>query len=192
MKAFDDIKQHWKSQNHPETPKNGSEKVIEKVNGIKKKQQITNVILGTTVLVLLAFFFYITAYKVNTALWGLSLMIGALGLRMLLEAISIKRLKHLDRTEDMSSFKQKLIAYYKARVWVHGLATPIILATYCIGFVILLPLFKENLSEGFYTYVWVSSIVLLLVFSVFIAVQIKRELKTLRKMKREAIEENKN
>ncbi len=192
MTAFDDIKKQWESQAYPKTPENGSEKVIAKVSAIKKKQQITNVILSATALILIAFFFYISAYKVSRAMLGLFLMIGALGFRIVLEVMSIQRLKQLDRTLDAKNFKQQLISYYNRRVWVHGLATPLILAAYCVGFIILLPLFKENLSEGLYTYVWVSSIVLLLVFSIFIGIQIKRELHVLKKMKSETMEEDKN
>jgi hypothetical protein len=54
---------------------------------------------------------------------------------------------------------------------------------YGIGFLILLPLFKANLSSGFYTYIVVSSIVVLLVLGLFIGKQMNKELMELRALK---------
>jgi hypothetical protein len=87
-------------------------------------------------------------------------------------------------TTTLEKFKQQMIGYYEKRKKVHFIATPIIILIYCFGFVLLLPAFKESLSVGFYNYIVVSSIVLFVVLSLFIAREVKRELLGLRELQR--------
>lgn len=180
MTTFEDLKSHWDKQPKQKIPENGSEIIIKKMNGLKRKQQIANVVLLTTVLILVGFFFYIEAYRVKLVSFALLLMIGALLVRVLFEYFSIKKLKQIDVTKDVSTFNQNIIDYYKKRLKTHYITTPIIIVLYIIGFLILMPFFKDNLSSGFYTYISVSSIVLLIILVLFIGKQIKKELSILK------------
>lgn len=110
-------------------------------------------------------------------------MIGSLLIRILLEVLSIRNLNKMNMLLQQTDFKDDLIAYYSHRKFVHFLCTPIIIGSYVSGFLILLPLFKANLSDGFYSYIVISSIVLLIFFSVFIAKQIRNEIKELKRLK---------
>ncbi len=183
MKTFDDLKKDWQGQSQPEVPKDGPNRIIEKMTFIKKGQRITNIILSITALVLIGFFFYVAAYNYRTVTMGLLLMVGALTVRIVLEAISIRNIKRMDVTEDAVVFRQRLLSYYKQRQKVHFWVTPLVILAYCIGFVMLLPSFKVSLSAGFYTYIVVSSMVLLLVLGLFIIKQIRKELSLLRELK---------
>lgn len=182
MKTFDDLKNHWKEQSQPEIPKDGANTIIKKIDFIRRKQRITNGVLLTTTIILIVFFFYIEAYNHSIVSIGLLLMIGTLLLRVSIEYFSIKKLKQLDVTKDAVAFKTDMITYYSSRLKTHYIVTPGIIFLYAIGFYLLLPGFKESLSKGFYTYVWVSAIVILFILGFFIAREIRKELKTLKQL----------
>ncbi len=182
MKTFDDLKSQWQEQSLPETPKDGSKSVLKKIDFLHRKQRITNRVLLTTALVLICFFFYINAYKYMVVTVGLLLMLGTLLIRVAIEYFSIRNLKKLNVTKDAITFKADMIAYYKSRLKTHYIATPIIIFFYAVGFYLLLPSFKQSLSKGFYTYVWVSAIVLLFILGFFIAREISKELKNIKEI----------
>lgn len=182
MTNFEDLKSQWENQPNPETPNDGYKDIIKKVNFIKNKQLITNIVLGLTTLVLTSFFFYIKAYKNGIVSFSLLLMIAALLTRILIENLSTKRLKNINVTLETVAFKQKMIDYYKKRIKTHYVITPIIVVLYIVGFVMLLPFFKQELSNGFYTYIKVSAVVIFVVLTVFIRKQILKEIKILQEL----------
>jgi hypothetical protein len=182
MTSFEDIKTQWKDQKNIDIPNNGHKIIMKKVSDIKKKQKQTNIILFLTILVLIAFFVYIAAYKYLIVASALLLMIGSLAVRIGLELQSIKNLSRLNVNISASSFKENIIGYYKNRVHIHLIWTPIIILIYSIGFVMMLPSFKASLSSGFYTYILVSSVVILVILSFFIYKQITKELSVLKEL----------
>ncbi|GMN10100.1 hypothetical protein MTsPCn9_14850 [Croceitalea sp. MTPC9] len=183
MNSFEEIQSKWNEQAKIRPPKDGFESLMKEIEKIKNKQKITNVVLFATVLVLVGFFFYISGYNNRQVILGLSLMIGSLIVRIIIELLSIKKLQRINRSKENTLFKQELTKYYNQRRIVHIVITPLIVLLYAIGFIILLPLFKANLSAGFYTYILISSIVLLVVFGFFIGRQLKNELADLRFLK---------
>lgn len=183
MKTFENLKSQWENQPAPGIPCNGIEQISGKMKTLRRKQWFTTAILSLTVLVLLGFFFYIAAYKVPVVTLGLLLMISSLTVRIALEIFSLKTLENLDFSANTSKFKAKIIGYYTNRIKVHFIATPVILALYITGFVILLPSFKASLSPGFYTYILVSAVVVLFVLAGLIANTIKKELIALRELR---------
>lgn len=180
MTRFEDLKSQWENQPKQNIPKGGSKLVVQQMNALKRKQVITNSVLLITVLVLIGFFFYIEAYNNTTVILALLLMISALLVRFFVEYFSIKKLKEIDVSKNSSVFTKNIIAYYKKRIQTHYITTPIIIVSYSLGFILLLPSFKKHLSEGFYTYIVFSSIVILLVMVLFIRKQIKKELSILK------------
>ena len=183
MKKFEELRSEWAGQSPSKIPEDGIRRIMEKIKSIKGDQRGTYIILSVTCIILVGFFFYISAYQYQTVMIGLLLMIVALVVRIVLELISINTINRLDASEDATNFKARLIHYYKNRSKVHYIVTPIIILCYCIGFVMLLPSFKATLSQGFYTYIWVSSIVLLVVLGLLIIKQVKKELFILRQLK---------
>lgn len=180
MTTFEDLKSDWDNQPKQNTPKDGSELIIQKMSFLKRKQAIKIIVLLITILILVGFFFYIEAYRNTTVSMALLLMIGSLFVRIFIELLSINKLKKIDVTKNSSVFSENMVAYYKSRIRTHYITTPIIIALYSIGFIILMPFFKENLSSGFYTYISVSAIVVLIVMVLFIRKQIIKELAILK------------
>ncbi|MFK7781174.1 hypothetical protein [Psychroserpens sp.] len=183
MTEFNDLKSQWTQQPKTEAPNNGSKDIIKRISFLKKKQQIANIVLSITVLILVVFFFYINAYSHALVSFALFLMISVLLVRIILEYLSMSKLNKLDVTTNVTSFKQDITKYYKNRLKTHYIFTPIILILYIVGFIILMPFFKDNLSHGFYIYISISGIFVLLILGFFIGIQIKKELEILQQIK---------
>ncbi len=183
MSDFEQLKSNWKEQPIQKPSEANFEALKGSIKRVAKKQRLTNVILLTTAGVLVIFFFYIGAMDFKNVALALGAMIAALVVRVLVEFFSQAHLKNLSTTSSIQNFKGKLETYYKNRIWVHAVLTPILLAIYSYAFWTLLPDFKASLSKGFYTYVVWSSLVLLVFFSFFIYFQIKKELKELKELK---------
>jgi len=180
MAEFDTLKSQWEKQPQPNAPIDGAKQIVEKIERIASKQRITNFVLAATGIVLIFFFFYISAFKYQTVMFGLILMIAALAVRIVIEILSIRSLRHFDVAADATKFKKNLSKYYKNRKKVHVVLTPIIGLVYCLGFIMLLPSFKANLPIGMYHYILISAVILLLVLGWLIAVQTRNELRMLR------------
>jgi len=182
MTAFEDLKSQWDDQPEITTPNKGSEQIIKKITFIKNGQRITDIVLVITVIVLIGFFFYISAYRNTLVAKALLLMIGSLLVRIIIEFFSIKSFKKINITINTTVFKQKMMSYYKKRIKIHYIMTPIIVGLYIIGFVVLLSFFKVELSYGFYIYIKVSAIIILIILGFFIRKQIIKELTILKEL----------
>jgi hypothetical protein len=182
MNPFDKVKEHWTNQEELKPTETDFKEVLHQIKTVKKKQQITNAILAITIGILVYFFFYVAAYNSNRAILGLSLMIGTLLIRVILELWSIKSLDKMNTLLQMRSFQEAMIGYYKKRIRTHYVYTPLLILGYIMGFISLLPLFEANLSSGFYTYIKYSGIVVLLALSGLIIKQVALELATLRQL----------
>ncbi len=182
MITFDNLKNQWGNQSSPETPIDGAKQIANKMKTLRTRQWTTIAIISITVLVLIGFFFYISAYMVPIVTIGLLLMIIPLIFRVGLEGFSIKTLENIDVSIDTSHFRDRIVQYYKSRMVVHFIATPIIFGLYITGFILLMPSFKANLSSGFYTYIQISSVVVLLALAFMIAQTIKKEIQILKNL----------
>ena len=182
MNNFEELQSNWKNQPEIQATEAGFQSLLDSLRIMKNKQRITYLVLGSTIIILIGFFFYIAGYSNQQVVLGITFMIGSLLIRILLEVLSIRNLNKMNMVSQQTDFRNDLLAYYKNRKLVHFLWTPIIIACYVIGFIILLPLFKATLSAGFYTYIIISSIVLLIFFSVFIAKQIRNEIRELKRL----------
>ncbi|WP_204344439.1 hypothetical protein [Psychroserpens algicola] len=180
MTTFEDLKSQWENQPQQNTPDEGSKLIVSKMNGLRKKQAITNRVLWITVVILIGFFFYVEAFNNRTVTLALLLMISSLLVRIFIEYFSIKKLKGIDITKNSTAFRTNIITYYKSRIRTHYITTPIIIILYSLGFILLLPTFKKELSEGFYTYIICSAVIILIVMGFFIRNQIKKELSILK------------
>ncbi|SDE77121.1 hypothetical protein [Cellulophaga baltica] len=183
MTTFEELKTQRAEQDIIATPSQGHEAILKKVNFIKKKQKLTNGILTTTVIILVAFFIYIAAYNQSMTAIGLALMITALVIRILIELISTKKIRSLEIAAKASAYKKNVALYYQERKKIHFIWTPILIVVYILGFVLLLPSFKENLSPGFFLYITISFPIIMTVLSTFIYKKINFELNLLQQLK---------
>lgn len=185
MNEFENIKAQWTQRQKTYDPEMGYKEILKKSVQIRKKQRIGQIVLGATVIILLLFFFYVSAYNSNRAFWGLGIMMASLVIRMIIEYFSIRSFTKIPPFEKMKDYNQKLISYYKTRKLIHFLVTPLLFGSYIFGFILLLPVFEKNLSQGFYTYILWSSVFIFIGLAILIGVQIRKELLILKQLKKE-------
>ncbi|MEM1258677.1 MAG: hypothetical protein AAGH81_09115 [Bacteroidota bacterium] len=185
MNEFEELKNNWKEQSIQGPSASDFLELKKGIKTVARKQKITNVVLLTTVGVLVVFFFYVGAIDFHGVAFSIGTMIAALVIRVLLEFFSVAYLKNMTTTWSIQHFRGRLQKYYQNRIWVHLVLTPILLAIYSYAFWTLLPDFKVSLSQGFYTYIVYSSLVLLIVFVLFIGNEVHKELKVLKELKRD-------
>ncbi len=183
MEEYEKMKQIWKQQPIAQPSEKDFKQLKNRISQVARSQKIANMVLLLTVGVLLYFFYYINAIAYEHVAWALGAMIGVLLFRVVAELFSIHRLKKISATMDVSSFNTQLQDYYRKRLGVHLVLTPIALLIYCYSFWTLLPSFKISLSKGFYTYIVISSIGVLVVLGVLIFTQIRKELRILNELK---------
>ncbi|MEM8847879.1 MAG: hypothetical protein AAGD17_12325 [Bacteroidota bacterium] len=183
MSEFERLQEKWMGQPIQQPSETDFIRLKKRITGVARKQWIANIVFLTTILVLIYFFYYIKAIQHQKVAMALMTMIGVLLIRFILELFSLSNLKTLSTTMVIEKFKTKLERYHKQRILVHVVLTPILLALYSFAFWTMLPNFKASLSRGFYNYIVISSVVILLFFSFFIFFQVGKELRTLKTLK---------
>jgi glucan phosphoethanolaminetransferase (alkaline phosphatase superfamily) len=187
MSSFTDLENAWQQQPASGGQRPQPETLIrlaeQKAKQVKTKQLITIAILSITVLVIIWYFATYAGTTFNRFSIGLLLMIVSLLIRIVIEYISYRKLHKYDVRADFQTYTQQLTAYYSKRRVIHLIITPLLFAAYVIGFVLLLPVFQELFSKGFYLYILVSGIVSFVVLAFVIIKSNKRELKLLAHLK---------
>lgn len=178
MEKFDTLQDIWNQQSVIE-PKLSSEtfeiQSFKKIKSQKAKHYWTIGILITLILILIIFYAYIFNIKIMNRINGLALMIFVMIIRCSLEITSIIRFKRINFTTSLKIYSDQSISYYKLRKAIHLFCTPVIYLLYIVGFISMLPLFEENLSEGFYLYVVISGFGFLIFFSFLLYRIIKKD-----------------
>ncbi|WP_430410816.1 hypothetical protein [Kordia sp.] len=178
---FKDIENTWQQHTTSEaTTLPDFEPAKQQLNYLRKKQQLTQLILGSTIAILIAFFFYIAAYKYSGPLIGMSLLIGVVLVRVFIEIRSQQKLKKINVLLSFVAFKAQLIAYYKKRKTLAFRIIPALLIIYNIGFAIMTYYFYQYLSRGFFYYIVISYIVSFIILFIFIRKQVLKELQILK------------
>lgn len=183
MKTFEDLQNIWEQQTESDTKPTAAE-IIKKAEAhtkkIKRNHFWTRAILSLTSLLLIFYFIWVGAYKHTVFSIGLCIMITMLLFRIILEWISMEKLKNLKSDVSLIEYSKMVQQFYKWRKKIHYIFTPLIYLIYIAGFIILLPLFKENFSNGFYLYIVLSGFGFFLIFGLFMIKMIKKEIQLLR------------
>lgn len=186
MKDFENLQHLWhnqKDKNHLVQPQSLIDKAEKQSRAIRQKHIGTTVVLATTLAIIIGYFIWVGFYGLNLFSLGIATMASMLFIRIALELSSMKKLTNIKPYQDFSRYSSALIHFYQWRKKIHYIITPIIYISYFIGFLMLLPTFKQYLSSGFYTYVIVSGIVVFFGLGFFIAKQIKQEVAMLEHLK---------
>ncbi len=182
MTAFNELQQAW-NQQQTATPAPRPEALLKKARkhsrSIKIKHLWTIVILGLLVVLLIVYFGYAAAFVVSRGSAGLLCMISSILLRVVLEYASYTSFNRIDAGNSFKDYTAQITRFYSRRKKIHYIFTPVILVVYILGFILLLPFFKRDLSAGFYTYVLISGVLVLLFFTWFIFKQVKKEMQLL-------------
>jgi MFS family permease len=175
----DNLNKLWEIQANDSSNFNPKD-IITKAKKQRNGQYISISVMSLTVVILTIFAFYYAFNQWNTFNLGLILMISSLTLRIILEFHSLYSKEKKLISMAQKSYHAYLKKYYKIRLMINYLITPVCIAIYVFGFYLLLPYFKEYLSKAFYTYILISGIISLIVV---IAIIIKSTIKEQRFLK---------
>lgn len=182
MEPFDELQTIWSKQPQPQTAISSAQLMAKgeaHIKILRAGHWGTISILMVLILTLIAYFIFIGANVVNGLTIGLSIMIGVIIVRVLLEWLSIQKFNAIQFHSTMVIFTRQMQQYYVWRKKVHRVFIPIIYISYTIGFSLLLPGFKENLSVGMYWYVVISGYGFLTGFAVLMVHILRKEMKLL-------------
>ncbi len=187
MNNFEELENIWGNQKDS-TPQKQADKALSDVKEntlrIQRGFLSTIGILSLTVLILLVYAITYKAYEHVSFFAGISTMIVLLLVRISLEYSSYKHLKTLVYSQTIHSYASQNEKFYKKRKMVNYILTPLIFIGYWVAFASLLPLFKANLSHGFYAYILVSGVVIFFILAFIIYKSIQKEVKILKNMQR--------
>lgn len=178
MNEFKKMISGWKNQSIPSAGNNVKvivELAKKRVTDSRKKHAATIAVLGITLFILILFALSVDG-KSSLFLTGISLMIAAIGIRIGVEWWSSVELKKLNIEYESGFYLKQLVRFYQIRKRIHGTFTVVVFGLYVLGFALLLPLFKESLSNGFFIYIIVSGLVIFAVLIYFIGKKVKEEL----------------
>lgn len=182
---FKDIQNTWQQQSGKTTTIPDFKPAQQKLQKLRKEQRITQLILGITGIVLIAFFFYISAYKYNGTLLGMSLLIGVIVIRVWIEIQSRQKLRKINVLLTLEEFKTQLISYYEKRKILAFRIIPPLLIIYNIGVGIMMYYFYQYLSRGFFYYIVISYVVSFVILFYFIRKGVLNELSILKTLQEE-------
>lgn len=190
MKGFEEFKSDWKKQELGEQTPFDQSKVDSVIAKLAKDQNLTPIILGATVLVLIGFLFTQPKESFDFLRNGILLMSFSLLVRIVFEFWSSIMLKNVDVKEEVNLFLESLTKFQRTRKIIHFIITPIILVIYMLAFYSLLPIFKVNVSAAMYTYIFWSSVAFFTAFFVFKLFLIPQELEVIKQLKNQLEELN--
>lgn len=182
MTDFNQIQELWNSQSAMSSSVRADEIIQKAENHLKKIKRdhiITIAILVVVVTVLVAYVAWLNFSRWNLFTTGLSLMIGMLVWRIILELVSAKRFSGIKPDGSFSEYSEKITAFYTWRKKVHLVLTPFIYLSYIAGFVMLLPALKANLTTGMFWFCAISGSGFLIGFGVFLIHLIRKEIRML-------------
>ena len=177
----DNLTRIWKSQKN-DSSQGEPEYIIKKAKKQRNSQYTAIVIMSITVLILLGYTAYFASGQWNDFSFGLVLMISSLTFRVILEFITLYRKENQLIALDNKAFQAYLKKHYRLRLMINYIITPICFALYIFGFVKLLPYFKAEFSEGFYTYILISGFASLFVIALIVLNSIRKESHFLRQL----------
>lgn len=160
------------------TPKD----IITKARKQRNGQYISITVMSLTVIVLIVYAFYYAFNQWNTFNLGLVLMISSLTLRIILEFYSLYRKEKQLISMAQRAYHAYLKKYYKTRLLVNYVITPVCIAVYIFGFYLLLPYFKEYFSKAFYIYILISGIISIMAVITIIVKSIIKEQRFLKEL----------
>ncbi len=171
----DNLNKLWEVQTNDISNFNPKD-LITKAKKQRNGQYISITVMSLTVLILIIYAFNYAFNEWNTFNLGLLLMISSLSFRIILEFYSVYRKeKHLIAMNH-KLYHAYLKKYYKIRLIINYVVTPVCILVYIVGFYLLLPYFKEYFSKAFYTYILISGVIsILTVITIIIYSTIKEQ-----------------
>ncbi|MBX2878182.1 MAG: hypothetical protein KTR30_39040 [Saprospiraceae bacterium] len=140
----------------------------------------TLAILLFTLLSLAAFFIYVAPVKQVLSRIGVFAMLGGLTIRVLLEVVSMIKLKKISTLSNSRENTNNTINFYAFRVKTQRLYSPIIIGIFTLGYYMITPEFLDNLSVNMVLFMDISYVFIAIVLIYVIRKGVQTELQNLR------------
>ncbi|MEQ9168551.1 MAG: hypothetical protein RLO12_19995, partial [Fulvivirga sp.] len=127
-------------------------------------------------------FIYVAPLQESLSHIGMTLMIGGLVLRILIEFHSIYRSTKIDLSDTAFAVNKSYMSFYTYRKKIHGSVTAGILIAYTVGFYILLPEFGNYFTQAQLILLALSYLVAAAIFGYSIKIAIRKEVKLLKSL----------
>ncbi|MEQ8476776.1 hypothetical protein [Fulvivirga sp.] len=139
-------------------------------------------VLVVTLIGICLFFVYVAPLQETLSHIGMTLMIGGLVLRILIEFHSIYRSTKIDLSDTAFAVNKSYMSFYTYRKKIHGSVTIGILIAYTVGFYILLPEFGNYFTQAQVILLALSYLVAAAIFGYSIKIAIRKEVKLLKSL----------
>lgn len=143
-----ELRQLWQAAKQTTKPSSSDAKaLIVRARAHQKRTRnfhLSNIIiLLTTMIGLIAFFYYVAPLQTLLSHVGIGLMLGGLLLRILIEGYSMMRGLRIDLSVNAQQATDDALAFHRLRKTIHGPFTIVIVLLYSIGFYLLTPEFSR-------------------------------------------------
>lgn len=186
MKTFENLQDIWNAQSISNNKKTTAELILiaeEHSKKIKLNHIGTLVIIGITILILIAYFLWIESHSFSLFKLGLELMIASMMIRIMIEGISIRKFNLIKTELPLIEYSKKATHFYDWRKKIHFVVTPIIYLVYTLGFSMMIPTLRVEFSTLFFIYLLVSGYGFLIAFAFFLRKKMKNEMEILEFLK---------
>lgn len=144
---MDDLTNRWKqAKESVGLSSNTPEQLILKAKDKKRSTLYFHygniIVLSLLVIALSLFFYYVAPFQELLSRIGVSLMIGGILIRIVIELFSSSKFKRIQLVNDTSTTTRHTMDFYNLRKQIHGPVTLLIVALYTIGFWFLTPEFS--------------------------------------------------
>lgn len=183
-KEIEDLKNRWRNAKKTDFGHSLAPTKIIAIAKDKMKSTI-NLQIGTIITLILTaigislFFIYVAKFAQLISHIGITLMIGGLILRILIELFSIYYSARINLTESALKSTKTSLQYYQFRKRINGPVTILILVLYTIGFYLLTPEFSLYFSTLILVLIDLSYVIAAIIFTWFIYKTIKKEMRIL-------------
>lgn len=178
---LDSLRDQWKdASKQPQKPTFSADEII--LAAQRKMRQSMGMHLGNagilllTLVGLLAFFYWVAPFRTTLSHIGMTLMMGGLAIRILIEFYSLWRTKQLDLSATATEANEQFQAFYAYRKRIHGSVTITILVGYSIGFYLLVPEFSQYVDTRWVILFATSYVPILAFIGYSIRTAIRREM----------------
>ncbi|MEQ8242387.1 hypothetical protein [Fulvivirga sp.] len=184
---LDDFKGQWDAAKKDSTKQTVSAKDLvaaaqQKIRSAMLMHVGNTAVLVVTLVGICLFFVYVAPLQETLSHIGMTLMIGGLVLRILIEFHSIYSSTKIDLSDTAFAVNKSYMSFYTYRKKIHGSVTIGILIAYTVGFYILLPEFGNYFTQAQLILLALSYLVAAAIFGYSIKIAIRKEVKLLKSL----------
>lgn len=137
----------------------------------------TIIILSITLIGVILFFIYVAPVQEIMSKIGSWLMILGLLFRIIIEIISITKAKRIINLDNTLNNLENLAKFHQYRKMIHNIISPIVLALYTVGFLIITPEFSKYIEFRYLALFCISYFVTGIIIFYVIRKSVKKEIK---------------